>query len=144
LRASAIISIAFIALTAAGSANASGKHIRCNLSGTQDGHHISRQFDFFIDDTNSALVGESGPGMGLVDAFDIKLRSFSDTEIEAQISDAGTGGFTYFGRPTSNGSPGLSIDRIRGTAGLFATFSPRGSEALAGDCVQREAPKAKF
>lgn len=65
LRTSAIISIA-LALTAAGGANASGKHIRCNLSGSQDGpqRHISRQFDFFIDDTNSALVGESGPGIG--------------------------------------------------------------------------------
>ena len=145
MHATTIISFAVIALTAASSANASGKHIRCNLSGSQDGHReISRQFDFFIDDTNSTLVGESGPGIGFADAFDIKVQTFSDTKIEALISNAGSGGVLYFDRMNYNGAAYLIIDRIKGRAILTASFSPRGAEVIDGDCVQREAPKTKF
>jgi hypothetical protein len=134
------------ALVAVSPAFAKGKHVSCHLTGlimeATGEKRIERTLNFYLDDTNEKLVGESGD---IIKGTNLNARTtrYSDVEIVAEISTGMAGEIIFYGRVT-NGPTSLRIDRVTGQAALIGNLLPRGSDMEVGPCREIAPPPTKF
>lgn len=138
-------------LTVSSRASATGKHISCEFKASvndgKGGHtSIQRTMNFYLDDTHSQLVGE-GTDWAEDATLNVRTVTYSDTQIEAEISTGMTGavadGMLFFGH-VSESRASLTINRVAGTAAYGAKLLPRGAEVGIGSCHEVAPPPAKF
>ena len=127
------------------SAVASGHHISCQFKGSSEQQSqklaVNRTLFFYLDDTGLQLVPENGG------AFPVFARTtlYSDTEIQAEISDVTLAGsnFSLFGILLASPA-NLRIERTSGVASIAAKFLPTGAEFDGGTCQEVTPPPTKF
>ncbi len=129
-------------------ASAAGKHIVCRFTaavnnGTKGGNtSVERTLNFYLDDTHSQLVSEGGE---LPDGtmLWVRTKTYSDTQIDAEISTGVVDGPMFFGQVT-DGYPAFRINRVTGVAAYAANLLPHGAEAGMGPCSEIAPPRSKF
>jgi hypothetical protein len=127
---------------------AKGKHITCQFTtaiknGDTGGHtFVDRMLNFYLDDTHAQLIGEGGnlPEGAMLFA---RTKTYSDTQIDAEISTGTLDGPTFFDRVT-DGPVALRINRVGGNAAYAVRLLPRGAEVGEGACHEVAPPGTKF
>jgi len=137
-----------IASSADGTDLAAGKHIVCQFTaninnGTGGGDtSIDRALKFYLDDTHAQLVSEGGDLPEGTMLF-VRTETYSDMQIDAEISTGVVDGMRFFGQVT-DGHVAFRINRVTGVAAYAARLLPRGAEAGMGTCREVAPPRSKF
>lgn len=147
-RAALCLFCSVVMLATATPASAKGRHISCQFSGSinrgikGDNASVDRTLNFFLDDTHSQLVGEGGDLPQGTILF-VRTKTYSDTQIDAEISTGVVDGSTFFGQIT-DGPVVLRINRVAGSAVYAARLLPHGAEVAMGPCHEVAEPAARF
>jgi hypothetical protein len=134
---------------AVSSASAKGKHISCPLSGNiNDGTKggdtpFEHTLNFYLDDTHAKLIGEGGD-IPEGTMLNVRTTTYSDTNIEADISTGPIGDSMMFFGKVTDGHVALQINRVSGVTAVGARLLPRGAELAMGPCHEIAPPPAKF
>lgn len=146
MRIFALCALALLATTSP--ASAKGKHISCQFkvvinNGTKGGDtSTERTMNFYLDDTHAQLVGEGGDFARMTN-LNVRTTTYSDTEIDAEVTTGMENGMMFFGEVIEN-HVDLKINRVTGVAAYGVRLLPRGAELGMGPCREIAPPGAKF